>query len=242
MDDETRTIHFESDSGSLAFLNGDTVIAWMLEERWKLDTAHAGDYTLRPDIEEDCGLKEDRKQLPRCRLKLSLSNRSSSTDHFERSPNHKDLSTQIAVWEGNVDLYASLWRTGGMTGAETWCVVRGIYHHTMYARWWAEQLESNEDRIASQDVRYHHSFILQAINARRVRINDLALHIDMDHIPEMIWGPLKPSHHGLHDLLDRCPRMSHQIAMTYIICDYTELYRKINQSRTTNSSSHVSLV
>lgn len=50
----------------------------------------------------------------------------------------KCLPTQIAAWEGNVDRYARLMHPRRLrTETEYNCILRGIYHHTSFARWWA---------------------------------------------------------------------------------------------------------
>ncbi|XHG05794.1 hypothetical protein AWENTII_009007 [Aspergillus wentii] len=138
----------------------------------------------------------------------------------------------MAAYEGNVDRYARLMRQS-MTWTGLLCVVRGIYHHTMFARWWADQLETNPRRLilsgkpsSDQDLIWR---ISTAINARRIMINDITgFNNDTNYLPYLIWWPLKPDRNSLSKLAEDCPKMKEQIAIACIFCDYEWQYRKLD--------------
>jgi hypothetical protein len=147
MDDYTLTIHAENPV-SPARLNGDTDVRWKLEERVALgvDQEHPRDkVSVFPCIEEDRRLDLDRvgrrteyHQLGPAETKLL----------YEPLPPDlptvkKDFLIQMAAYEGNIDRYARLARPRLVDRVELACVIRGIYHHTMFARWWASEIESS---------------------------------------------------------------------------------------------------
>ncbi|KAJ6186867.1 hypothetical protein N7519_001775 [Penicillium mononematosum] len=97
-----------------------------------------------------------------------------------------------------------------MGETEARCVVRGIYHNRMFARWWQCNL-SDADWCDIQE----------AINARRVMINDIGTFTeDTPYKPWLIWWPLKPESSALSHLAERCPFMHVQLAIAAIYCDY----------------------
>ena len=50
-------------------------------------------------------------------------------------PVEKRLLTQVAAWEGNVDRYFRLMHPRRLrTETEYNCILRGIYHHTTFAK------------------------------------------------------------------------------------------------------------
>lgn len=131
----------------------------------------------------------------------------------------------MAAYEGNIDRYHRLMEPQEMTHSEVTCVTRGIYHNTMFARWWMDQLEMNTSRIPKQDVWR----IRSAINARRIMINDISgFHDEMEGKPYLIWWPLKPHRKCLEALAKKCPSMQEQIAIACIFCDYQDIYQSIN--------------
>ncbi|KAJ5404146.1 hypothetical protein N7509_004017, partial [Penicillium cosmopolitanum] len=145
----------------------------------------------------------------------------------------KDLLRQMAAYEGNVDRYVRLGPDpriqSFMHDIEHLCIIRGIYHHTMFARWWQQKLDTNTDL-----GRVYDKFQIQvAINARRVMVNDIATFTDDNpHLPWLIWWPLKPEVDALFTLAKRCPSMHEQIAVTSIYCDYQDLYQDLSASIT----------
>ncbi|KAL4802210.1 hypothetical protein BDV18DRAFT_164386 [Aspergillus unguis] len=231
MDDFTRSIR--SDALHPAFLNGETHVRWKLEWRYTLAKDATEDFVpqeLGVDIEEDryMGLEAGEPDQSR---------------YDELTPQEAvllweplllDLPTmktgllrQMAAYEGSVDRYARLVnrRTPWAGDIECLCVVRGIYHHTMFARWWQHQLDTNTIPITESDRRR----IQQAINARRIMINDIGTFTeDTPCKPWLIWYPLKPDESALYQLSKRCPSMHLQIAIAAIYCDYQGLYERLN--------------
>ncbi|KAJ5408406.1 hypothetical protein N7509_002289 [Penicillium cosmopolitanum] len=147
----------------------------------------------------------------------------------------KRLQTQMAAWEGNVDRYSRLMHPRRLrTKVEYNCVLRGIYHSTTFARWWAYQLETNPGRailpgkLLSQGNERECKEIRTAINARMIMNNDISgIDDDSDCLPWVIWLPVKPSATTLGDLVRKCPSMGHQIAITFIMCDYEGMFRSL---------------
>jgi hypothetical protein len=52
----------------------------------------------------------------------------------------KDLLLLMAAYDGSIDRYVRLCRPS-VTSIEVPCVIRGICHHTMFARWWSTGIE-----------------------------------------------------------------------------------------------------
>ncbi|KAJ5655660.1 hypothetical protein N7507_007610 [Penicillium longicatenatum] len=223
-----------------AFLNGDMKPRWALGQRVypgkNLPETTADDI----DIEEDgfIGLQD-----------ISLEDISGLEDYAKLGPGQSDqlwmplppdlpflekrLQTQMAAWEGNVDRYSRLMHPRRLrTKLEYNCILRGIYHSTSFARWWAYQLETNPGRailpgkLLGQGNEQECREIRTAINARMIMNNDISgIDNDSDCLPWVIWGPVKPSENTLIDLVRKCPSMGHQIAITCIICDYESIFR-----------------
>ncbi|RBR18573.1 uncharacterized protein FIESC28_06028 [Fusarium coffeatum] len=226
MDDCNRTIELW-DYKCPAYLNGDTEVRWKLAARkgigsWVPD--------LQPCIEEDkhIGLKDEDVEEQHSIL---------TQDEVELlySPLPEDLPTvkktlliQMAAHDGNVDRYARLMNSGRtLTELDQDCIIRGILHHTMFARWWASQIKNNTLYArASPTWEFQ-----QAILARRIMLNDLQLLEEKDiweRKPSIIWWPLKPDDNYLYELVERHPEMKKEIAAAAIACDYVGIYKKCN--------------
>lgn len=243
MNDYDRTV--ETITPSIpAFLNGDTAVRWQLTIRQPLSKKFGNDtITTRPfssslpdpDIEED-GRVSDTEMI-QCH---ELDETDSEIREFltieesrllymplprDLPTVKKDLLIQMAAYEGNVDRYARLMRPNSMSRLELPCVVRGIFHHTMFARWWADQLETNPQRITQRNGIWH---IQEAVNSRRVMVSDISgITNDTEYLPHLIWWPLRPDEYVLKDLAAQCPKMREQIGIAAIMCDYEHLYRSL---------------
>lgn len=84
----------------------------------------------------------------------------------------------MAAYDGNADRYARLMDPREMGQTEVFCVIRGIYHNTIFARWWSDQLDTKNNiqrvhtfRIKTEEIT---RYIRTAINARRVMVNDIS--------------------------------------------------------------------
>ncbi|KAL4810944.1 hypothetical protein BDV18DRAFT_3782 [Aspergillus unguis] len=241
MEDFSRSVHLETPR-TPAFLNGDMKPRWALGQRVlpgkNLPETTADDI----DIEEDgfIGFQD-----------ISLEDISGMEDYAKLGPGQSDqlwmplppdlpnlekrLQTQMAAWEGNVDRYSRLMHPRRLrTKLEYNCILRGIYHSTTFARWWAYQLETNPGRailpgkLLSQGNEQECREIRTAINARMIMNNNISgINDDSDCLPWVIWEPVKPPRNTLIDLVRKCPSMGHQVAITCIICDYDTIFQSL---------------
>ncbi|CAI7580728.1 unnamed protein product [Penicillium pancosmium] len=145
MDGFERSVHDDIGKPQApAFSKGDTQVRWKLEFRITLDFDDSEEY--RPfeidiDIEEDQGLGLELEEPDRYRYGYLTPEE--ATLLWEPLPLDiptlkKDFLRQMAAYEGNVDRYV---RPGPdpriqsvMHDIEHLCIVRGIYHHIMFAR------------------------------------------------------------------------------------------------------------
>ncbi|CAG8199224.1 unnamed protein product [Penicillium salamii] len=235
MDDFTRSVNLESPQ-TPAFLNGNIKPRRALGQR-TLPPTNLPDTTADDiDIEEDgfigledLNLDDDTKLGPGDSEQLWM------PLPFDLPVLGKRLQAQMAAWEGNVDRYARLMHPRRLRTEEEYnCILRGIYHNTAFARWWAYQLETNPARIIlpgkllSEGNKREIREIRTAINARRIMNNDISgIDDDSDCLPWLIWWPVMPSHSTCDELARKCPSMRHQIAITCVICDYEELFQRL---------------
>ncbi|KAJ5560126.1 hypothetical protein N7513_002525 [Penicillium frequentans] len=217
-----------------AFLNGDMKPRWALGQRVypgkNLPETTADDI----DIEEDgfIGL-QDISLEDYAKLGPGQSDQLWMPLPPDLPFHEKRLQTQMAAWEGNVDRYSRLMHPRRLrTKLEYNCILRGIYHSTSFARWWAYQLETNPGRailpgkLLGQGNERECREIRTAIHARMIMNNDISgIDNDSDCLPWVIWGPVKPPKNTLIDLVRKCPSMGHQVAITCIICDYESIFR-----------------
>ncbi|KAM0361837.1 hypothetical protein ACHAP4_002312 [Fusarium culmorum] len=200
MDDCKRTIELE-DFRIPAYLNGDTE---------KVSSRSLQD--LVPCIEEDIHLDiEDHK------LDEEHSTLSNEEANLLYQPQPEDLPTlkttlllQMAAYDGNIERFSRL-ASGGkkLSDLDLECVLRGILHHSMFARWWADQIK--EYTVYAEAAPYI-TWIQEAIVAQRIMVNDYTefekgwpLGVPK---PYIIWWPLQPDAAFLIFLLERCPEFS----------------------------------
>jgi hypothetical protein len=129
----------------------------------------------------------------------------------------KDLLILMAAWSGNIDRYVRL-RRPTMIHGELPCVIRGIYHHPFFAKWWLMQ------ENVSQDIR-------MAIYARLIMNNDLSwLNKDTpdSDLPILIWHPNPASKYTYTELARRRPSMTPQIARACINANYQDLFDSLD--------------
>ncbi|KAF3935662.1 hypothetical protein ABW19_dt0206503 [Dactylella cylindrospora] len=217
MDDYTRTINMENPVE--ANLNCDTAVCSYLNCR-----EYIGNYTgnLHPpiwDIAEDWKF-DDAKQAEE------------QQQHFptEVTPFlytalpkdlpalNKDVLIFSAAYHGDFERYARL-RRPKMLPTELSCVVRGIYHNTMFARWCSEQ----EDFKTNTDI-------VRATLARFIMNNDISRITDAledCYLPYLIWFPNIPHHSTLRELVRRKPCMRPAAARTCIIANDTVTFKRL---------------
>ncbi|KAK1963007.1 hypothetical protein LY78DRAFT_705441 [Colletotrichum sublineola] len=237
IDDDDLTIQMGNPL-SPAYLNGDTLVRLQLFGRY-ISPARFAKLPI-PDIEEDMHINdkhsptewdpklyEEEKKLLYQPLPLDL------------PTVKKNTLTCFAAFEGNIDRYVRLSNPKRDMGhVHALAIVRGIYHNTMSARWWAEEIAQNTPRvqaIVSKSDPLHSplSMIKMAISARRILINDpreFAEHGWPTDVPEPyhIWWPLRPNKDTLELLAKKVPSMTEQVAVAAIYCDEQLLYRMLN--------------
>ncbi|KAL4745167.1 hypothetical protein BDW72DRAFT_208428 [Aspergillus terricola var. indicus] len=133
-----------------AFLNGDTHVRCKLEWRYTIEEdATVGFAPDELDIEEDRHMSPEADEPDQtCYDELTPQE---ATLLWEPLPldlptMKKDLLRQMASYEGNVDQYVGLLNPRSqkkIDPLEALCVIRGIYHNTMFARWWQHKLSAD---------------------------------------------------------------------------------------------------
>lgn len=78
---------------------------------------------------------------------------------------NKDILILMAAYIGNVDRYARLHRPKFIV-TELPCIIRGIYHGTIFTKWWLQVLRDNFKAAARIDL--GKSEIWRTIIARRI--------------------------------------------------------------------------
>ncbi|KAJ5096801.1 hypothetical protein N7456_007522 [Penicillium angulare] len=235
MDDFTRSVNLETPQ-TLACLKGNMKPAWALDQRRRPPVNLPDETADDIDLEEDGFIGLEYVELEDCDAILGPGD---SEQLWMPLPSdlpvlEKRLLAQMAAYDGNVDRYARLMHPRRFrTTIEFSAILRGIYHSTMFAKWWENQLETNPGRVilpgqvvGDQNTRACGE-IRAAINARRIMNNDITGIEDSSCLPWMIWHPLKPQLQTLEELMEKCPSMRRQIEVTSVMCDYEYLFRKL---------------
>lgn len=130
----------------------------------------------------------------------------------------KDILILLAAYNGDIDRYARLARPRHVRH-EVSCIIRGIYHNTMFAKWWS--IQSNRHRSPKIEA---------AINARFIMNNDLSrLSKDTpeEHLPYLIYYPGWASSVCYEQLAHRKPSMKPQILRAAVIQNDQDLFDRI---------------
>ncbi|KAF3909250.1 hypothetical protein ABW20_dc0105174 [Dactylellina cionopaga] len=227
MDDYNRCINL--DNPVEANLNCDTAIRSYIDFR-NIFTQSEFHFTPTFDIEEDNKLDGYQKIVDR---------------DFTREPKYpidvtpylytplpqdlpqlnKNLLIASAAYYGDFERYARL-RRPKLTWGETTCAVRGIYHNTMFAKWYSLQMVPFERNVTNSFER-----IMRAINARFIMNNDLSrITDDLDdrYLPYLIWYPARPYEQTLQELVRRKPSMRQAAARACIVANFTNTYDMLN--------------
>ncbi|KAM0208989.1 hypothetical protein ACHAQI_006685 [Fusarium lateritium] len=230
MNDFKRSIDL-IDATCPAYLNGDTEVRWRLTARKSVKYNRIPD--VLPCIEEDkhVGL-EDQDVDERHSILTEDEVKLLYTPLPQDLPTvKKTLLTQMAAYDGNIERYARLASGKTLTELDEDCIVRGILHHNMFARWWTDQIKNNT--IYSKSTPNVWGF-QRAILARRIMLNDLSVFEPEDSWPSgrwkpyIIWWPLKPNEHYLRVFAESVPEMKIPIAAAAIACDYVGLYKLLD--------------
>lgn len=206
MDDYERSVN-EADPKPGAHLNGDTATRSCLSVTQDVGSFGVGRWVNHYfDLTEDANVGEEFSEqsfVPKFPVEhaqllyLPLPRDMPTTN--------KDVLILMAAYEGNVDRYVRL-RRPVVVEDELKCVLRGIYHHTTFAKWWAQ---------CGDDSRWPRSdswnAILTAVDARFIMNNELSRirpqpsgtrsHLN----PFLIWWPLIPHEATLRELVRRRP-------------------------------------
>ncbi|KAF5538942.1 hypothetical protein FNAPI_10969 [Fusarium napiforme] len=122
-----------------------------------------------------------------------------------------ELMDYMAAHDGNIERYAQLANSGRtLTQLGQDCVIRGILHHTMYARWWADQIKN--DTIYARSSPY-------VWDIQRAHVESCST-----TLPHLKKAGRKES---------RCPtssvpEMKRQCAAAAIVCDYQNVYKSLD--------------
>ncbi|TQW00739.1 hypothetical protein IF1G_00670 [Cordyceps javanica] len=152
---------------------------------------------------------------------------------------NKTLLIQMAAYNGDVDRYSRLVRRAlYMSNAEHLCVLRGILHSPMFARFWALQL-ADDSRLARRMCGCHYKETQRAISARRIMSNDCSEFENgwdtSKPMPMLLWWPQKPAPMTLCDLYEAAPPMREAAVVACIMCDYEDFFEKLAHSPPTDT-------
>lgn len=248
MNDYTRLLNLVNPPPG-AQLNDDTAVRSVLDEKHVFEgqdgyaTVRERDYKpflqRRPyfNIAEDFGVTDDGivqenplEDQKVAKMALDMRTRLLYSPLPIDLPNiNKDLLILRAAYSGNIERYVRL-RRPQMIDGELSCILRGIYHDTMFAKWWLSQSKSqdkSELRLGSSDDGY----IRRAINARCIMNNDLSRIRDDTpdfDLPYLIYYPNLALKETYQELLVRKPQMREQIARAYMIMDEQDLWDATN--------------
>ncbi|RDW77846.1 hypothetical protein BP5796_05698 [Coleophoma crateriformis] len=239
MNDYTRSIN--TDNPRVGNLNADTAVRSTLEIKQKYRSTPEPDDPSRPwpdhqwqyyffkygyhfNITEDWCVDENEtdlcKELPGDAQLLPLLYSPLPLD----LPNiDKDLLVLTAAYYGDIDRYARL-RRPHIKEPELSCIVRGIYHNTMFAKWWSNQPEAQPEAHE-----WKHA-IRCAITARFIMNNDLSRVTEETperDLPYLIYYPSLAQPSTYEELVRRKPSMAPQVARASIIMDHQWLYDKL---------------
>ncbi|KAL3476204.1 hypothetical protein BJX99DRAFT_258718 [Aspergillus californicus] len=109
-----------------------------------------------------------------------------------------------------------------MIDGELPCIIRGIYHHPFFAKWWLTQPEKDLGRLGF--------LIRQAVHARCIMNNNLSWLSDATpepDLPELIWFPQHASRATYIELARREPRMACSAARACMHANYEEAFDKV---------------
>ena len=210
MNDYQRTVNTETPEA--AHLNGDTAVRSYLEVKVKFDK----ELISKPyfNITEDMNVDNEWTGSPPDLLEDSTLLYTPLPQDLPTA--QKDLLILMAAYYGDIDRYVRL-RRPVMIEEESKCVVRGIYHNSMFAKWWSLQQTDNFD-------------IRGAINARRIMTNDLSFLDDNPNasIARVIWYPRRARPETYQELAERRPDTKRFAARACIVANYQELFDKLD--------------
>ncbi|KAL2811478.1 hypothetical protein BJX63DRAFT_398942 [Aspergillus granulosus] len=218
MDDYNRCLRSQPLAG--AYLNGDTCVRSLLDRKLPVGPTPYSPMINNVvfDITEDCCLDIDGIEPYARPIDPQAVALLHSPVPADLPTVDKDLLILMAAWSGNIDRYVRLRRPRKIEG-ELPCIVRGIYHYPLFAKWWLTQL----------DVGPH---IQQAVHARCIMNNDLSWLNDTlpesDLPDDLIWYPQHADEATYRELLRRRPAMLYTVARACIHADYEKLFTSLD--------------
>lgn len=132
----------------------------------------------------------------------------------------KDLIILLAAYHGDIDRYSRL-RRPRFIAKELECVVRGIYHNTLFALWWLRQ---DQSKISHR--------ICKAVMARMIMNNIVLPSISQTGdwlLPYLIWYPSIAAEPTYRELYRLQPSMAPQILRSCLAGgrQYLSLFKEI---------------
>ncbi|KAF3034810.1 hypothetical protein E8E12_005706 [Didymella heteroderae] len=135
----------------------------------------------------------------------------------------KDVLILMAALRGDIDRYARLRRPYRIK-KEAACLVRGIYHSSMFAKWVSLQHDAGDERFNVVRVK-------KALHARFVMCNNIErITPDTDEceLPYIIWYPQLAQPDTYVKLAKKRPDMRPQAARACIVAGWEDSYREID--------------
>ncbi|KAK3938334.1 hypothetical protein QBC46DRAFT_441086 [Diplogelasinospora grovesii] len=159
---------------------------------------------------------------------------------------NKDLLIIMAAYYGDIDRYVRLRRPTSLADNEAWCIVRGIYHNSLFAAWFASRQTAEIDRLyqcgGSEGKVWA---IVAAIDARFIMDNNLSRLVpyftdpptnipkgekvktkDYDP-PYMIWYPKLAAQSTYAELARQVPSMRQAVARACVFGNFKEVFDQI---------------
>ncbi|KAF9047763.1 hypothetical protein BJ165DRAFT_1468064 [Panaeolus papilionaceus] len=234
MDDYFRSI--TPDKAEPSSLDGDTAVRSTLQEtqKWRVPAGDDNDDNDSLDTISDRGFEEsvfditEDQNISETEIKI----RQDPMLHLLYSPlpndlpaGNKDTLILMAAYYGNIDRYTRL-RRPMMIKKESICIIRGIYHNSLFAKWW----EGQEQRPVGEP--YHvksWDAIQSAITARQIMNNDVsrALLCGRSSLPYLIWYPDIAEPATYKALSERVPEMRTSCLRAAIFADFAQLFDQL---------------
>lgn len=216
MNDYNRTINIENPPKS--YLNGDTQVRSLLEVKRAHERNWQFAYSFRYfDITEDMNIDSHTTSGDEA-ITADVTPFLYAPLSVDLPTVNKDLLILTAAYYGDIDRYVRL-RRPMMIYRENVCVVRGIFHNTMFAKWWS--LQDLTDIPASSQIE-------AAISARFIMNNDLSYMLAHPKAtPYCIWYPNVASWSTYLELAKRIPEMAGTVARACIVANLPATYRDL---------------
>ncbi|RHZ52470.1 hypothetical protein CDV55_100117, partial [Aspergillus turcosus] len=136
---------------------------------------------------------------------------------------NKDLLILMAAYYGNIERYARLRRPNRWVRCEISYAVRGIYHNTMFAKWWSLQPGKAPFPIE------------EAINARFIMNNDISrIAPETKYLPYCTYYPSYPHVATCRELVTHVPFIKPAVARVCIVHNYSEYWDELDADPDSN--------